>query len=493
MSNGGVAARSVLKQSFGYGLAQFSGPVLQYLFVPIYSRVLSIPDYGQVFLMVTVAGVFELICKFSINIPMVRLYYEQKDESARRRFIGTFLWLQLGYNLLLIVSAMLAAPQINALIGNADHPRAFLVLSLLAGGLRALNNLPANVLRIREDVRGYGLLVGGTNVLQKVATLAAITVFNAGLIGYFWALLATSALSFLVSAGLMLRWGGFFFDSALARVAFALAFPMGLTNMLSWATNLSDRIILNRHFDSAAVAIYSMGYQFGFILTYVDTALYTAFSPTFYRRSRESGDGPALVTRFATYFFLAAAALAALISGCSRELILVFATHDYLPSRVVIPIVAAAYAVNQMFTFTGLIAVEQKRPGRLTWVFLTAASVNFGLNVLLIPKYGYIAAAWSTMAATVVNTSLGYCLTARAYPIRIEMARFAKISFAALLTGAAGWFASHGHPAMLLAVKAIALPALLVGVLFALRFFTQVEKAWAAGLLRRLRAAGGAR
>lgn len=490
---GGVAARSVFRQSFGYGLAQFSGPVLQYLFVPIYSRVLSLGEYGQVFLMVTVAGVVELLCKLSINVPMVRLYYEQKDEPARRRFIATFLWLQCAYNALLIGTALAFAPQVNSLIGNAGHPQAFLVLSILGGGLRALLNLPANVLRIREDVRGYGLLVGGGNLLQKLATLFAITVLHAGLAGYFWAILLTSGLMFLVSLSLMLRWSGLLFDPALARLAFALALPTGLTNLLSWATNLSDRVILNRHFDSAAVAIYSMGYQFGFMLTYIDTALYTSFSPTFYKRELEHGEGPALITRFATYFYLAAAAMGALLSGCARELILVFSTHEYLASQSVVPIVASAYAVNQMFTFTGTVATLQKKPQRQTVVFLAAASVNLGLNLWLIPVYGYIAAAWNTLAATAVNTGLGYWLTARAYPTRIEWARFAKGTLAALLTGAAG-YCLHFQPAILcLLLKGLLLPVLFFGLLAPLRFYTAGEWSWIQGKLSRLASRKGAR
>lgn len=488
---GGVAARRVFRQSFGYGLAQFSGPVLQYLLVPVYSRILSVSDYGQVFLMVTVAGVIELLCKLSINVPMVRLYYEQPDEAARRRFIATFLWLQGGYNALLITAALVCAPQINALIGNAGQPQAFLVLSILAGGLRALVNLPANVLRIREDVRGYGLLVGGGNLLQKLAALFAIVVLGTGLAGYFWAILLTSALMFLVSAALMLRWGGLHFDAALARLAFALALPTGLTNLLSWATNLSDRVILNRHYDSAVVAIYSMGYQFGFILTYLDTALYTAFSPIFYKRELEQGEGPALITRFATYFYLAAAALGAVLAGCSRELILVFSTPEYLASRSVIPIVAAAYAVNQMFTFTGTVATLQKKPQRQTLVFLAAALVNLGLNLWLIPLYGYIAAAWNTLAATAVNTGLGYWLTARAYPVRIEWRRFALGSLAALLTGLAGWSSSFAPAILCLLAKALLLPLLLAALLGGLGFFTAAERRWLAAKLSR-RAGGPA-
>lgn len=490
---GGVAARKVFRQSLGYGLAQFSGPVLQYLLVPVYSRVLSVADYGQVFLMVTVAGVVELLCKLSINVPMVRLYYEQPDESARRRFIGTFLWLQGGYNAVLIGAALLCAPQVNAVIGNVGQPQAFLVLSILAGGLRALLNLPANVLRIREDVRGYGLLVGGGNLLQKLAALFAILVLGAGLTGYFWALLLTSALMFIVSAALMLRWGGFYFDAALARIAFALALPTGLTNLLSWATNLSDRVILNRHYDSAVVAIYSMGYQFGFILTYLDTAMYTSFSPTFYKRELECGEGPALITRFATYFYLAAAALGAVLSGCARELILVFSTHDYLASQCVVPIVASAYAVNQMFTFTGTVATLQKKPQRQTLVFLGAALVNLGLNLWLIPRFGYIAAAWNTLAATAVNTGLGYWLTARAYPTRIEWGRFGKGTLAAFLTGAAGYYL-HFLPALAcLLLKGLLLPLLFLGLLAMLRFFTPAEKAWLKGKLARLASRAGAR
>jgi len=472
--SGGVA--SLFKKSLGYGLAQLSGPVLQYLLVPVYSRLLKLDDYGLVFLMVSVAGVFELLCRFSINVPMVRLSHEQQDEQTRRRFYATFTWLQVGFIALLMLIVLAFAQPLNALIGNTDKYLGFFVLSIVAGGMRAMVNLPANLFRIQENVRAYLALMGSFNLVQKGCTVLALLLFKSGLVAYFWSITLTSALYFLIGLYIMVRASGFYFNWALALSSFSLSAPLAVNQLLNWVMNLSDRAILNRHFDHATVAIYSMGYQFGFMLTYVDLAFFTAWSPMFYKRSVTVGDGPELVTKFAPYLFVIACSVAAVLAGCSRELILVFSTPEYLPSRQVILIVAAGYAISELFNFVGPIAVQQRRASRITYISLLSACVNLGLNLWLIPVYGYLAAAWNTVAALGVGTLAGYLITRASFPLRLPWLKIGRAALATVAAGTCGWFMTFDPAWLALLVKLLLLPASIAGLLFVSGFFSSAEK-----------------
>jgi O-antigen/teichoic acid export membrane protein len=296
----------------------------------------------------------------------------------------------------------------------------------------------------------------------------------------------SSALFALAGLWVMLRASGFFFDWALALSSFSLSGPLAANQLLNWVMNLSDRTILNRHFDHATVAIYSMGYQFGFILTYVDLAFFTAFSPMFYKRSITHGDGPQLVTRFAPYLFVLSCSIAAVLAGCSRELILVFSTPEYLPSRQVILVVAAAYAVNELFTFAGPIAVLQRKPTRVTIISFLSAGVNLGLNLWLIPIYGYMAAAWNTMAALGIGTLVGYLLTKASYPLRLPWLRIGKAALAATVAGASGWFISFDPPVLALLLKLVLLPSIITLLLLVTGFLSEAERQAALRRLGRL-------
>jgi O-antigen/teichoic acid export membrane protein len=100
-------------------------------------------------------------------------------------------------------------------------------------------------------------------------------------------------------------------------------------------------------------------------------------------------------------------------------------------------------------------------------------AINASLNVLLIPHYGFLAAAWITLVTEVVVMSL----TMRSVLHRIEMRpRFGRLLgtlAAALAMGALTWLARDlGTPLFgLVAIASVSYPALL----FSLRVLTVGE------------------
>jgi O-antigen/teichoic acid export membrane protein len=67
-----------------------------------------------------------------------------------------------------------------------------------------------------------------------------------------------------------------------------------------------------------------------------------------------------------------------------------------------------------------------KRTGRLAIVFLAPVVFNVGLNLVLIPHYGMMGAAWSTLLAYPVMFGLTLWLAQHVYPIPYDYRRIAK-------------------------------------------------------------------
>jgi O-antigen/teichoic acid export membrane protein len=67
-----------------------------------------------------------------------------------------------------------------------------------------------------------------------------------------------------------------------------------------------------------------------------------------------------------------------------------------------------------------------KRTGRLAIVFLAPVLLNVGLNLILIPRYGMMGAAWATLLAYPVMFGLTLWLAQHVYPIPYDYRRIAK-------------------------------------------------------------------
>jgi O-antigen/teichoic acid export membrane protein len=116
------------------------------------------------------------------------------------------------------------------------------------------------------------------------------------------------------------------------------------------------------------------------------------------------------------------------------------------------------------------------------------AVVNIGLNVLWIPRYGIIGAAWANGAAYGVQAAVAYRLSQRFYPVRYEYGRVARAIAAALLAYAAARLAPSMPPLASGLVRGAIVVAVMSGLLWLTGFFN-AEEVRALNALRRRRPA----
>ena len=82
----------------------------------------------------------------------------------------------------------------------------------------------------------------------------------------------------------------------------------------------------------------------------------------------------------------------------SPEVLLILGGDKYLTAKYVIPPVVMGCVCQ--FVYTLLVNIEQysKKTIGMAFASVTAAGLNYILNLLLIPRFGYIAAAYTTLA-----------------------------------------------------------------------------------------------
>jgi O-antigen/teichoic acid export membrane protein len=454
--------------------------------------VLRSDEYGVVFLLITVAGVVELLCKFALNSSMLRLFYLEKDSQARRLLCATYFSLQGILTIVILLGVCGFAEPINGLITKGDQYVSFFILSVIGGGLRSFLNLGATIYRIEDRVGAYFGLVGGSTIAQKVLIAVLLLFFDAGLPGYFWATMITNAISFLFVCRIMLRVGGLAFSPSLARTVMLMSLPLTANQFFGWIENLSDRIVIRQYFDATQVAVYGVGYTFGMITSSVVSAFFAAWPQVYYRRAAEKGDDHLIITRDATYLFAVCCCILVITAGAGGELISIM-THgkeEYASGRTISLIVGIAYTISSLTTFNGSVHVRENKSERLLLASVVSALANLLLNLWLVPIYGIIAAAWNTLASICIGGAMGLVSSLQIYPLRFELLRIGKIAVASAMLIAVFWHFTLSPTWLALLLKVLLAPPLFFMLLLLLRFFKARELSWFASLGRRLRRAG---
>ncbi|MGQ0722585.1 MAG: lipopolysaccharide biosynthesis protein, partial [Candidatus Eiseniibacteriota bacterium] len=155
--------------------------------------------------------------------------------------------------------------------------------------------------------------------------------------------------------------------------------------------------------------------------------------PSFaFSRARQGG-GPVEIARVFRHLFIVLVGGATAVAALRHEAVAVLGTEIYAPSAAVIPPLALTtclYAAAHSFG-TGMQVAGDTR--RMPLFVFGAVAVNAVLNLLAIPIWHELGAAWATVATNLVLAAVVLRESDRQFPIPFEIGRAARV----LVAGAA--------------------------------------------------------
>lgn len=164
--------------------------------------------------------------------------------------------------------------------------------------------------------------------------------------------------------------------------------------------NSTDRVMITKICGSEQTALYSLAYTCGTMITLLLTSLNGAFAPWLGEKiNSDDYDG---VKKFSyvyisTFFFMSVG-----IMLLSPEALYILGGESYMEAVYVLAPVSMGCVCQ--FLYTMFVNVEQfkKKTGGMAIGSATAALINFLLNLIFIPKIGYLAAAYTTLIGYIV-------------------------------------------------------------------------------------------
>jgi O-antigen/teichoic acid export membrane protein len=156
-----------------------------------------------------------------------------------------------------------------------------------------------------------------------------------------------------------------------------------------------DRIIISNTIDASAAGLYSLGYNIAMLLAIIISATQTALMPDFFDflNKKQYSRLDALVGK--VFSLISFAALGLIFF--SREIVIILADVKFHEALVVVPIIVVGYIFYGMFTVYGRYIGYAKKTIYSSLVMIISGISNVILNAILIPQYGYIAAAYTTV------------------------------------------------------------------------------------------------
>jgi O-antigen/teichoic acid export membrane protein len=432
------ALRKLVGASAVYGLGSVLVRGLAFVLLPVYTRYLSPAEYGIVALTVTCTVVLGLLYPLGLRAAVSRTYYESGTVGERKERVGT-LWIAM---VLSAVVMALLLDRIGPSLAVALLPEVpfdpYLRLAVWTAFLGVLGLTPLVLLQAQERPLAFVLLTLFT-ALTTTAVTVWLVVRGGGAQGYLQGALVGAGLAAIPYLALTIGQIRPAFRMSILMPALAFGLPLVPHALAGWALEMSDRAILTRFLPLRDVGVYSLGYQLGAAMGLVTTAFNAAWVPFLFGTLKNEGDGahPKLA-RLVTYYAVALCFVGLGWSLLVEHAITLIAGPEFREAYRITPWVVGGYVFGGLYLIPTNLLFWRQQTRVIPLVTLAAGAANIGLNLWLVPRYGAIAAAWSTLTAYAILMILTWVSAERLHPFPYEYRRLglmAGLALALFLTG----------------------------------------------------------
>jgi O-antigen/teichoic acid export membrane protein len=311
-------------------------------------------------------------------------------------------------------------------------------------------------------------------VLSLLFNIYFIAVRHVGVVGVLYSSLISSTVVTAPLAVYTIRNIRLSFSPAKLKGLVIFGAPLIITSIASFAVNFSDRFFL-RHFATlSTVGVYALGYKFGFMLSLLVVQPFdTIWQARIYEIAKRNNSGE-MFSRLFEYYWLILVTAALGLSIVIKEVVALISSSNFQDAYKVVPVVALAYVFQGTNRFVLAGTYIAKKTVWLAPVGLVTAAGNVGLNLLLIPRFGMMGAAWSTALSFLLMSVLSLTVSQRVYPIPYVFTRLLMWGSGAAIVYSVSTFILL--PSLILQLTAkLALFAGFPIVLYLLGFFSKGE------------------
>ena len=410
---------------------------LSVIMLPIYTRYLTPADYGVMELIGMTLEVISIFAGAQIALGIFRYYHKAESDYERNAVVSTAL-LGLGASYFLVGGiALAAAVPISRLVwGTPEHAD---LLRIAAAGfmLNCLLIVPLAYARVRERA----LLFVAANAVKVFVGLASnlwlVVELRWGVAGVLWSNLLANA----VVGGWLVTWVLRQTGWTISRKATRDLLRYGLPMMATWAATFivtyGDRYFLQATAGSAAVGLYSLAYQFGFMLAMLG---YIPFMQVWEQKRFEiakRADRDKLLADGFVYLNLMVVTVALGIALFVGDFLRVMSAPAFHEAAAIVPLILVAYVLQGWTSLhdTGILVSERTEFVSLAnWVSAAVAVAGYAL---LIPRYLGWGAAIATVIAFATRHLIIYAIAQRLWPVRYRWRPVLYIVAAALVAWSA--------------------------------------------------------
>ncbi|MEQ9062935.1 MAG: polysaccharide biosynthesis C-terminal domain-containing protein [Vicingaceae bacterium] len=435
--------KNLVGQTAVYGLSSIIGRFLNYLLTPLYTYQFVSQEYGVVTEMYAYVAFLVVLLTYGMETAYFRFVSRHDDKN---KVYSTALIPLIVSSAIFMSLAMVFSKPIASAISYPDYPEYVAWFAIIVG-LDAITAIPLARLRQENKARRFALVNLSSIALNIGLNLFFIayckvlfdrgesnylvdTFYNPAVgVGYiFIANLVSSIFKVTLLSPSFFKLK-FQVDKALLKSMALYAAPLLVVGLAGIANENLDRLLLkfmllkdhSLEETMSQVGIYGACYKVSILITLMVQAYRYAAEPFFFNQS-ESADSRKIYAKMLTYF-VAACLVVFLALMVNIDLVMLFVGEEYRSGAVIVPILLMANIFLGIYYNLSVWYKLTDKTSYGAFISLVGAGITVTVNVVLIPRIGYIGSAWATLACYLSMTLLSYFLGRKFYKIDYPILR----------------------------------------------------------------------
>lgn len=413
-----------------YGVSSILGRFLNYLLVPLHTRVLVTGQYGTINELYAYIAFLLVILTYGMETAFFRYNEKMKDNSAvfSTSVISIFVT-----TCIFIITAISFSHDIADLLRYPNHHE-YIIYFVLIVSFDALASIPFAKLRSQRRPMRFAMVklinIGvniGLNLVFYVDFSSFTLKTDMGVSYVFIANLIASGVTLLLLSPQFLKIK-LVFDTALWRRMIVYALPLLLFGLAGIVNEMLDRILIKYLLpeDTAMsqLGIYGACYKVSILMTIFIQAFRYAAEPFFFAQEQEKRSKETYAQVLKYFFIIGLFIFLGIMLFI--DVVMLFVDKPYREGQPVIPILLMANLFLGVYYNLSIWYKLTDKTKFGAYISIFGAIVTLILNFYWIPRIGYMGSAWATLVCYVSMTIVSYFIGRKHFPVKYD---FGKMAF----------------------------------------------------------------
>lgn len=386
-----MAKNKEIKAGFGYMVGNILIKGISFITLPVFSRLLSTNDYGLFNTYVAYEGILTILISMGMYSSIRNAQYDFPGKI--NTFVSTQIQLILFATCILIVAILVFSAPLEQLTGFGAI--LLIVLVLQSFGESMLGTINAK-LAISYNYISY-LVYAAFNSVGNVLISVFLVLFVFSDSRFEGRALGSAiplvVLGFIIVVKALMA-AKPKFDKSMARYSLKFGFPLIWHYLAQQISSQADRIMITKMVGASETGIYSFAYSIAGILQIIFYSLDNVWSVWIFNQMHKNNFSE--ISKKSRQYILLVGVIAGIMIAGSKEFIEIMGPKSYwVGSSIFIPIIVGMFF---LFLYTIPVGIEYyfKQTKYVPMATFFSAFLNVILNLAFIPKFGYIAAGFTT-------------------------------------------------------------------------------------------------